>query len=58
MRDTDIPDTYVRCDKGYPKSWPMAVNGSCLYYDNLRYICGLGGFKSRSTSLHFTLGTD
>lgn len=41
-------DFYQTCYPGYPKTMPTAQNGSCLYFDNLEYICGFGGFAKRT----------
>ncbi|KAI3647729.1 hypothetical protein MP228_007950 [Amoeboaphelidium protococcarum] len=40
-------DFYTSCARGYPSTSPRAQNGSCLYFDNLNYICGLGGFVNK-----------
>lgn len=42
---TILGDFYTTCADSHDV--PRAKNGSCLYYDNLAFICGMGGFTQR-----------
>ena len=42
-----IGNPAVLCHSNIPINYKLD-NGSCLYYDNLRYICGMGGFANPS----------
>lgn len=40
-------DFFMPCNPKYPKNGVKSLNGTCLYYDNLAFICGMGGFSQR-----------
>lgn len=39
-----LPTQIVPCNPRYPSYYPKTSNGSCAYYENLKFVCGMGGF--------------